>query len=111
MKNEIIVVLLAVMPLMKFTNFRTTMITQPEIIRKSLNDDWKFRKATKETWLPATVPGTVHTDLLALDSIGDPYYRLNEKDMQWIDKRDWEYQSEFMVSPDLVARKQISLKF
>lgn len=87
------------------------MISQTEMIRKSLNGDWKFREATKETWLPATVPGTVHTDLLALDSIGDPYYRLNEKDLQWIDKRDWEYQHEFMISQDVVFKKQIFLKF
>ena len=37
----------------------------PETI--DLNGPWQFREAgTKEKeWLPATVPGTVHTDLFA----------------------------------------------
>ncbi len=34
--------------------------------------------------MPATVPGSVQTDLLANKAIGDPFYRLNEKDQQWI---------------------------
>ena len=40
--------------------------------------------------LPATVPGTVHTDLLALKRIPDPYIDLNEKAVQWIEERNWE---------------------
>ena len=42
---------------------------------KSLNNlDWKFRKKGDKSWLKATVPGTVHTDLLANKIISDPNY-------------------------------------
>lgn len=53
------------------------------------------------TWLPATVPGTVHTDLLANGKIEDPFYRMNELRLQWIDKKDWEYRTEFIVSEEI----------
>src|SRR5580704_10678670 len=36
---------------------------------------WQFRQAGTGDWLPATVPGTVHTDLLANGKIADPFYR------------------------------------
>lgn len=29
-----------------------------------LNDDWSFSQVGTEKWLPATVPGTVHQDLI-----------------------------------------------
>ena len=36
------------------------------MLKHLLNGDWQFRQAGNEDWLPATVPGGVHTDLLAL---------------------------------------------
>ena len=64
-----------------------------------LNDGWKFREANKTEWFPATVPGCVHTDLLASKMIEDPFYRDNEKSLQWIGKTDWEYQTVFRFRP------------
>lgn len=55
--------------------------------------NWEFRACDDERWLPATVPGTVHTDLLKNGKILDPFYGKNEHDLQWIDKKDWEYQT------------------
>lgn len=37
---------------------------QSQEIIQLLNANWKFSEAGKNDWLPATVPGTVHTDLL-----------------------------------------------
>ena len=39
-----------------------------------------------ERWMPATVPGTVHMDLLAAGKIPDPYHRKQELDVQWVDR-------------------------
>ncbi|HSN77480.1 MAG TPA: hypothetical protein VL334_20605 [Anaerolineae bacterium] len=39
------------------------------MIRQPLTGDWQFRPAGTGDWLLATVPGGVHTDLLALDMI------------------------------------------
>ena len=38
---------------------------------QSLAGKWQFRQAGTDEWLPATVPGGVHTDLLALGRIPD----------------------------------------
>ncbi|MCK9400847.1 MAG: glycoside hydrolase family 2 protein [Bacteroidales bacterium] len=81
------------------------------MIQMEINHDWKFSQAGKEVWLPATVPGTVHTDLLANKIIEDPYYRLNEKQIQWIDKVDWEYRTVFIADGQVLEHNRIELIF
>ncbi len=76
-----------------------------------LDGAWEFSQAKKNDWLPATVPGCVHTDLLAAEQIPDPYYRDNELDLQWIGEADWVYRTEFDVSVDFLAHKQQILRF
>lgn len=83
----------------------------PLMISKELNNGWQFSENGKDEWLPATVPGTVHTDLMANDKIDDPFYRLNERDVQWIDKLDWDYKTSFMVDRDLLKRDRVALDF
>ncbi len=51
---------------------------------QTLTGKWRFRRAGAEEWLPATVPGGVHTDLLALGHIPDPFVGDNEKKVQWV---------------------------
>lgn len=41
----------------------------------SLDSNWQFRKAGDTEWLPAKVPGCVHTDLLDHKKIPDPFFR------------------------------------
>ncbi|MFF1879694.1 glycoside hydrolase family 2 protein [Leifsonia sp. NPDC058230] len=41
--------------------------------------------------IPASVPGTVHTDLLAAGLIPDPYLDLNELTLDWIGRAGWIY--------------------
>src|SRR5690606_15180481 len=72
------------------------------LIEKEINEGWEFSKAGEGDWLPASVPGTVHTDLLENDRIEDPYYRLNENKVQWIDKSDWEYRTTFKVEKSML---------
>jgi beta-mannosidase len=45
--------------------------------------------------VPATVPGCVHTDLLAAGVIDDPYLDDNETRVAWIGHTDWVYESVF----------------
>ncbi len=42
-------------------------------------------------WLPATVPGNVHTDLLALGRIPDPFFGEQYKESFWVEDVDWWY--------------------
>jgi beta-mannosidase len=43
----------------------------------------------------ATVPGLVHTDLLAAGLIPDPFLDDNENRLQWIGRTDWVYETVF----------------
>lgn len=45
--------------------------------------------------VPATVPGCVHTDLLAAGLIPDPFIDDNERRLAWIGRLDWNYRTEF----------------
>ena len=76
-----------------------------------LTGDWEFRKVGDSSWSRATVPGTVHTDLLNDKQINDPFYRTNERDLQWIGRQDWEYRTSFEVSADLLKSARLYLVF
>ena len=69
---------------------------------QNLSGQWKFHQLGEKEWLPATVPGGVHTDLLALGKIPDPFVADNEKKVQWIGETDWEYRYEFKVAPEVL---------
>lgn len=57
----------------------------------TLHEGWTLRQVGREESYPAKVPGLVHLDLFQNGLIGDPFYRDNEKGLQWIGKTDWEY--------------------
>jgi beta-mannosidase len=76
-----------------------------------LNKNWQFKKQKESKWYKATVPGTIHTDLLANKLIPDPFYRDNESKLQWIDKADWEYKTIFNVDDKTFSKKNIELIF
>jgi beta-mannosidase len=61
--------------------------------------------------MAATVPGTVHTDLVAAGVIPDPFYGDNERRLQWIEGEDWEYRTEFTATPTNLARERQDLVF
>ncbi|MFK0119476.1 glycoside hydrolase family 2 protein [Streptomyces sp. NPDC090994] len=42
--------------------------------------------------LPATVPGCVHTDLLAAGLIPDPFLGRDETEVAWVGRREWTYE-------------------
>ncbi|WP_303831730.1 beta-mannosidase [Asticcacaulis taihuensis] len=76
-----------------------------------IDTGWQMRQAGKDDWIAATVPGTVHTDLLAAGRIADPFYRTNERDQQWIDKVDWEYRTTLELDAKTLAHDHIELVF
>src|SRR6218665_109683 len=77
----------------------------------SIKSAWQFRKQGDHSWMKATVPGTVHTDLMANKVIPDPYYRDNENKVQWVSKENWEYQTVFNVDKKALSKKNIELVF
>jgi beta-mannosidase len=83
----------------------------------ALDHGWQFRQVVagaqdpEQGWMPATVPGDVHLDLLANKKIPDPFYRDNESKLQWIEKASWEYRLNFDVPAALLARSNVDLVF
>ena len=92
-------------------------IKRSENTSLTLDHGWQFRQIVStpqdaETgWLPASVPGDVHLDLLANRKIPDPFYRDNESKLQWIENASWEYRVRFDVTPSVLSRSNVDLVF
>ena len=99
-----------VITLVVFSLYSMSFASTPPI-RQELGNNWQFRQYHIGKWLPAEVPGTVHTDLINNGIIEDPFYRDNEKHIQWIDKADWEYELRFQVDEQLAGQKHKQLVF
>jgi beta-mannosidase len=56
---------------------------------QDLSGAWRLRGSDLD--VPATVPGCVHTDLLAADRIPDPFLDDNELAVAWVGRSDWTY--------------------
>jgi len=84
----------------------TTPVTQQEI-----KSGWQLKQVRGNNWYPATVPGVVHTDLMNNGIIDDPYFRLNERSVQWIDKEDWVYKTSLTAAPEIFEKDNIELYF
>ncbi len=91
-------------------------------IKQALSGLWQFRQASSsairnpqsairipEDWLPATVPGGVHTDLLSAGLIPDPFVGDDERRVKWVAEQDWEYRRIFTVDERLPAQERVFL--
>ncbi len=91
--------------LLVFLQFASNAQTVP------LNANWQFKETDSTIWYPATVPGTVHTDLLQNKLIPDPFYGDNETKLQWIADESWEYKTQFDVKQNYRMYAKILLQF
>ncbi|MFD1717276.1 glycoside hydrolase family 2 protein [Georgenia deserti] len=71
-----------------------------------LHRDWTLRSTgggvpaeVDGALVPATVPGSVHTDLLDAGLIPDPYLGENESALTWMHRADWVYETRFEAVP------------
>jgi beta-mannosidase len=71
---------------------------------------WQVSKEGDSEVIAATVPGSIHTDLLAAKKIPDPYFGDNERKVQWVGEAAWTYRRSFDVSADLLAREHLLLR-
>jgi beta-mannosidase len=92
-----------------FSMIASTVFAQQHSI--SLNTGWQFSQQDSDKWFTAQVPGTVHTDLLYNKLIPDPYYRDNEKQLQWIGEKNWDYKKTFTVDAAVLQQQNIELVF
>ncbi|MFG1899485.1 glycoside hydrolase family 2 protein [Micromonospora carbonacea] len=80
--------------------------------RQSLHEGWLLRAVAGSQVppqvagrsIPATVPGCVHTGLLAAGMIPDPYLDDNETALAWIGRTDWVYEATFDAPGDAADR-------
>ncbi len=79
-----------------------------------LSEHWQFKQRTpalslkddlafSENWRSASVPGCVHLDLLAHELIPEPFYGLQEQEVQWVGEQDWLYRCQFTLPEDFLS--------
>ena len=86
---------------------------------QTLTDNWRMRELNDSPegvpghyalpWLPAQVPGCAHLDLMRAGVIPDPFVRLHERDVTWVDQSDWVYETTFTL--DNGAQPNTFLRF
>lgn len=74
-----------------------------------LDGAWQFKAVDEQEWLDACVPGSVHSDLQRAGRIPDPFYRDNELQVQWVEKKEWEYRRSFTIDERFIAHDGIRL--
>lgn len=67
-----------------------------------LGEDWRYRNAfvTREPsreWLPGSVPGSVHWDLLRAGRLADPYRDEQSLAAEWVSQRQWLYSTSLTI--------------
>jgi len=75
-----------------------------------LDGDWQFSKAGEGNWRNASVPGCIHTDLMAVGAIPDPFYGDNEARVAWVAETDWIYRRVFVPDAQLMSHERIYLE-
>ena len=91
--------------------FSCSKPSSKSVNKSILNKNWSFKEVSSKKWLTATIPGCVHTDLMNNKIIDDPFYRLNESKVQWVDKKDWIYRTNFQLSQEVFQKEHQELCF
>ncbi|MGO9108119.1 MAG: beta-mannosidase [Thermoguttaceae bacterium] len=80
------------------------------VARLDLGGAWQVVQEGAGETIPAIVPGCIHTDLLAAKKIPDPFFRDNERAVQWVGEANWLYRRSLDVAPELLAHDYVVLK-
>jgi beta-mannosidase len=70
---------------------------------------WAFLEPKSRHWLKARVPGCIHNDLFRHKRIPDPFWGSIEKELQWIEERDWDYRCRFAAEQGFCDYDHIEL--
>lgn len=79
--------------------------------RDLATENWSFKREGGSKFHKATIPGTIHTDLFQNQLIPDPFFGTNEKQLQWIENENWEYETHFTLSDSEYHNQNIDLEF
>ena len=76
----------------------------------SLNGTWALHKIGSDMTCEATVPGSIHTDLLKAELIKDPFYRDQEFDQFWVGDADWTLARTITVDSQFLQHDRVILR-
>ena len=73
--------------------------------------DWTLRNSDSSVILSKVDPSDVHLALIQGGIIADPFYRDNEKQLQWIGAEDWIFETQFDYDKAFLNNEKIELVF
>ncbi|MBQ4572820.1 MAG: glycoside hydrolase family 2 protein [Clostridia bacterium] len=75
----------------------------------NLNGQWNMTRVATGEKYNVNIPSDNYTQLLELGAIPDPYYKDNEKLVEWIGREDWTYERTFTLNDDDLNNRKILL--
>ncbi|MBN2533314.1 MAG: glycoside hydrolase family 2 protein [Spirochaetales bacterium] len=67
-----------------------------------LSGNWRLIQADTGESIPVFVPGDNFSALLAAGKIPDPYYGMNENDVQWVGEKEWIFERDIEIDNDFI---------
>lgn len=86
-------------------------VSAQNTFRNLSKENWTFNKQNDIVKYQATIPGTIHADLFENKLISDPFFGANEKELQWIEKENWEYETTFLITKEELQNQNSELQF
>ncbi|KAK6198479.1 beta-mannosidase precursor [Scheffersomyces amazonensis] len=90
------------------------MTQQAEGFEELTLKNWSYREYKTNDWKlsrPGASTTEIHADLLHNKEIPDPFLDRNERDVQWVGEKDWEYKAIFSVSNSAKSKVNHELIF
>ncbi|MBR5544838.1 MAG: glycoside hydrolase family 2 protein, partial [Clostridia bacterium] len=75
----------------------------------NLNGQWNMTRVATGDKYKVSVPSDNYTQLLELGAIPDPYYKDNEKKVEWVGREDWTYDKTFVLTPEDLNNRKVLL--
>lgn len=70
---------------------------------------WTMREEGKQESIPALIPGSSYTNLLAAGTIPDPFFGENNGKVQWVAEKTWVFERDFEVPDDSHKKQHVEL--
>ncbi len=78
--------------------------------RLALEGSWRLRRLADGSIRPISIPGDILSALVASGEAPDPYYGMNELDLQWVGREDWALEREFELPENFLSAGQVFLE-
>ena len=75
----------------------------------NLNGQWNMTRVATGDKYEVSVPSDNYTQLLELGVIPAPYYKDNEKKVEWVGREDWTYDKTFVLTPEDLNNRKVLL--